>query len=920
MILTKAQTHAIKHRGRNLQLIACAGSGKTEVVSRRVAYLLTKPGKQRLEPRNIVAFTFTEKAAAELKARIISRTHDAVDTPIIGMAEMYVGTIHGFCQELLQQEVPEYLKYEVLDATRQQLYINRKSKKTGLTQVKKLNGTPLRLYQETGLYIAALSVLREDDLQPMINGCSIQGGLDTYRAQLQADSYFDFSSMLEIAVNELTNNEDLRRRISERVKYVVVDEYQDVNPIQERLIRLLHDLGAGICVVGDDDQAIYQWRGSSVDNIQYFQNRYPRVGPIQIEDNYRSSEGIIETAHQFIEKLSQRLPKQMKYARAQEWEKGDIVALRFESPEQEAEHIVKTIESLRGVAFHENDSSRGLSYSDMAILLRSVKNNGAVITNALKEANIPFVVSGLANLFETDEARAARDLFYYIADQDCTYSELRRAWLNPRLGLAKADVSRALRYAKRIREDIDAGKAKTSQRIQPVFLKFLELTNIREEKIPDPDQRSLGEVVLFNLGKFSQVISDWESINFNSDIQYSFNGFANFLYYHAGDLYSEGWEDADYLTPDAVQIMTVHQAKGREWPVVFLPALLRNRFPSISRKSTLWNLIPRAAIKNSERYDGSTEDERRLFYVAMTRSKKFLHMTWAPISGKNNWYVRPSEFWHDVLASKWVKRRKPNYANRERLPPRPLVSVTNVELSFSDLKYLFECGYQFKLRVLYGFKSPIVPQLGFGKSLHDALAEAHQKAMRGEEVSESDVPDLVHRHLRTPYAFGEMRENLERAASRNIKDYINDNADNFQFIEFSEQPVEINLEEGVTVKGRIDLVRRIDTGETTIVDLKSNERSQQEDLTEAQLHTYALGYRELTGRDADQVEVYQLDERKAISRAIDEDIIEEIVQDTLKAASNLRNKRFDPDPTTHKCMRCDFRALCSSSLAPPHNP
>ena len=918
MNLTKFQRRAVEYNGRNLQLIACAGSGKTEVVAQRVAHLLTKRGKGRLKPRNIVAFTFTNKAAAELKERIARRTEEAGGDDIIGLAEMYVGTIHGFCQELLQNELPEYLKYEVLEPIRLALYVNRKSAKTGFTTSKRLNGNPLRRWINTNLYLSALNVLREDDVdEQKLDGCSVADGLEKYRNQLAEDSFFDFSGILESAVSELAHNSELRSRISERIKYVVVDEYQDVNPIQERLVRLLHELGAGLCVVGDDDQTIYQWRGSAVENILKFDGRYPDVKQIKLQDNFRSSEGIIETARSFVDKVTPRLLKAMKFAQAQPYEAGDIVALHFDSPEEEAKHITETIKSLHGVAFDDN-GERGLAYSDMAVLLRSVKNNGTVITEALKDADIPFVVSGLSNLFETDEARAARNLFHFIADETVkgvpppTERALMQSWLLPRLGLDKRKVKSALDYVKEIRETLHAKGDKNPPSIQAVFLKFLELAELREEKILPS---ALGQTVLFNLGGFSEVITDWESIHFASKPTEMYQGFASFLYYQAEGTYSEGEEDTSYMTPDAVQVMTVHQAKGREWPVVFLPALLRNRFPANSRSSDVWNLVPKEAIEDAERYDGSVEDERRLFYVAMTRSQKFLHMTWAPIEGKNNRYVRKSAFWDDVLASKWVRRRKPDYTKRKRAPSKARASVSNIEFSFSDLKYLFECGYQFKLRVLYGFNGPIAAPLGYGKSLHDALAEVHYCAMQGKPMSESDVPELVHRHLRTPYAYGELRTRLEKNAHDDIGNYIRDNHDKFQYIEFSEQPVEVQLGDGVSIKGRIDLVRRTDTNETTIVDLKSNESSQRENVTEDQLHTYALGYKELTGRDADFVEIYELRERDPKRRPVDEDFIDEVRDKTREAATALRAMDLPPAPTVLKCRQCDFSSLCSASRA-----
>ena len=479
MKLTDAQERAVKYSGRNLQLIACAGSGKTEVVARRVAHLLTKSGDDCLKPRNIVAFTFTEKAAAELKERIIRRTTEANGGDVTGMAEMYVGTIHGFCQELLQNEVPEYLKYEVLEPIRQSLYVNRKSNLTGLTSSSKLNGARLKRWIDTGNYLSALSVLREDEVDAQkLNNSSVYDGLSKYRAQMAEDSYFDFSAMLDVAVRELTDNDSLRSRVSERVKYVVVDEYQDVNPIQERLVRLLHDLGAGLCVVGDDDQTIYQWRGSSVENILKFQSNYPDVEQIRLEENFRSSEGVIDAARRFVEKVNPRLPKAMKFADAQPYEQGDVVALSFDSPEEEAKYIADTIKSLRGVAFDDGNEERGLSWSDMAILLRSVKNNGTVITAALKEASIPFVVSGLDNLFETDEARASRDLFYFIAgtgseSKPVDSAMLQRSWEQARLGFDRQKLNTALRYVKGVRDNLQAEEPENAPGIQRVFLTFL---------------------------------------------------------------------------------------------------------------------------------------------------------------------------------------------------------------------------------------------------------------------------------------------------------------------------------------------------------------------------------------------------------------------------------------------------------------
>ncbi|HEX9944132.1 MAG TPA: ATP-dependent DNA helicase [Thermoanaerobaculia bacterium] len=911
MKLTDAQQKAVAHSGHNLQLIACAGSGKTEVVARRVVHLLTPSRPDSLAPRNIVAFTFTDKAAAELKERIVTRTREILGE-VTGLAEMFVGTIHAFCLELLKSEAPQYLKYEVLNEVQQGLFVDRHSKQSGLAASTDLTGATLKRYRDTKHYIDALSILREAELgDANLAGCSILAGLEAYRNLLDARCYLDYSSILETAVEVLTNDTGLRERLSERVKYVIVDEYQDVNPVQEAIVWSLHELGAQICVVGDDDQTIYQWRGSDVENILTFDKRYPGVDQIPIEENFRSSDGIVETARVFIEQNTARLTKAMKPTGVQPYEPGDIVALSFATPAEEAQHIAKIAQALRGVVFTEDGKERGLSWSDMAVLLRSAKANAEPITDALRAAGIPFVVTGMTNLFGTAEAEAARQLFYFIGNHGPDEVAVEQAWSAANLGLDPAALRAAIQGAAAAKAALtDPNQKRWGQySIQRVFLNFLVEAEVREERVPN----GRGEVVFYNLGKFSQLISDFETIHYHSKPVEKYAAFANFLQYRAEDAYPEGWQDNQYANPDAVRIMTIHQAKGMQWPVVFVPALLKNRFPAKKPGGrNVWHLLPRSGVKGQPRFDGTIEDERRLFYVAMTRSQKFLHLTWAPVPG-NQLFQKRSQFWDDILVSKYVKRKAPDYSTRKRLSPTPRAGVANVVFSFSDLKYFFECPYQFKLRVLYGFNAPIHEALGYGKSLHDALAEVHARAIRGDVADAAEVPVLVETHLHAPYAYPALRQQLEASAERVLRDYLHDNAALFDKIEFSEKQIEISLGDGVSVVGRIDLVRRIDTGETTIVDLKSTDRAQPEDVTETQLHVYALGYQDLTGRRPDYVEIYELDERKRKPRSVDDDFVEDVKIRTREAAVALRSGQLPAAPAAKKCAGCDYRGMCTAA-------
>jgi DNA helicase-2/ATP-dependent DNA helicase PcrA len=913
MKFTPTQRSAIEHISGNLQLIACAGSGKTEVVAQRVVSLLrpSSEGGAGCAPENIVAFTFTDKAAAELKERIHTRCKEKLGA-ITGLANMYVGTIHGYCLDLLKSEVPAYMKYEVLNEVQQTLFVNRHSKSSGLTLSTTLDGTVLKRYTDTKHFVSCLGILREDDAaEPAkLAGNSVVARLPVYEALLHQKGYLDYSSILKEAVTQLHNNAQLRMRLAEKVRHVIVDEYQDVNPVQEAVVRALHDLGAGVCVVGDDDQTIYQWRGSDVQNILNFSTRYPAVQQVKLEENFRSSDGVVAVAREFIKQLPRRLPKEMKPTQAQDYEAGDIVAMTFDAPEDEAEYVAQTCLSLHGVAVCDGSKNRGMSWSDMAILLRSVRRDGEAVMAALDAAGIPYVITGMDNLFQKPEAQAARQLFYFLAGE-VTASALEAYWVAADLGVHIDRLRSAIAVALEARESMH--KSADSQfkvyNLQRQFLTFLENISLREESVPG----GRGEVVFYNLGKFSQAISDFESIHFHSKPVDKYETFAKFLQFHAEIAYPEGWQDNAFVSPDAVQIMTVHQSKGLQWPAVFIPQLVKNRFPAKGGGGrTAWHLIPAEAFANAQRYKGGVEDERRLFYVAATRAQKFLHMSWAPVEG-NKLAQSPSEFFNEVLASKYVKRRRQEYATRPHLAPQPKSSVANVTLSFSDVKYFFECPYQFKLRILYGFNAPLDEAMGFGKSLHDALAEVHARALRGEVINPSEAVALVDRHLRTPFAYPSLRAKLQRAAEKVVEAYIFKNAADFDKVEFTEKAIEISLGDGVSVAGRIDLVRRLDTGEVTIVDLKSTERAQAEAVTETQLHIYALGYQELTGRPADYVEIYELDEQRQKRRSVDEEFIADVRRDVKAAAQALRDNQLPPKPHKKTCVQCDFRKLCSAA-------
>jgi DNA helicase-2/ATP-dependent DNA helicase PcrA len=906
---TPNQQRAIETLDRNLQIVACAGAGKTQVVAERVAEILERGAADGIVPGNIVAFTFTERAGAELKDRIVERVRQRLGT-VNGMAEMYVGTIHGFCLNLLQSHLPEYFKYRVLNDVQARLLVDRASTKSGLTDL------GLRRWVESRLYLEVLGVLREADVDYLaLQGHAVLDSLERYETLLDAKRSLDYTEIMLRAVSALFDHEDLQRTIARQVRYLTVDEYQDVNPLQEALIRKLHDLGANVCVVGDDDQTIYQWRGSNVANILTYADRYPNVQTETIEENYRSSEGVVNGARGVIENNNpDRLSKVMTSGGNQPFTRGDVLCQQFADPDEEVEWIASKIVDMIGTPFVDKPAAqpRGLAPSDFAVLVRSAKQTAAPVVAALRAANLPVVVVGMTGLFEQPEALAAVALFDFMVER-ISREQLRDAWLTADLGLDRAALESAITVAERLRQWDDTERWSVYS-LQRTFLAFLEGIGLREENVPGDGR---GEIVYYNLGKFSQVISDYEQIHFQSDPARKYEGFADFLLYQAPGYYPEGWQDAGYVQPDAIQVMTVHQAKGMEWPVVFVPFLQKNRFPlKPPGGKSKWHVIPRNAIRNADSYDGGIADERRLFYVALTRAKKYVYASWSPDPG-NQLYRRPSPFVTELLAYNGVLSREPARAPVARLTPQPRREVANVALTFSELKYFFDCPYEFKLRFLYGFNPPIYEGLGYGKSLHDALAEVHKRAMVGDVVSPDAADELVDRHLNVPFAYPALREDLRRSGIDAVRRYLEQQADVLDKSEHVEQVVEIQLGNGLVVNGRIDLIRRTDTNEVIVIDFKSTERAQEEDVSRTQLHIYALGYRELTGNAADLIEIYNLDRggqthRELVDQALEDDTADRVREAGAALRANTLPRLTDWGPA---CAKCDLVGICRTRAA-----
>jgi DNA helicase-2/ATP-dependent DNA helicase PcrA len=889
-----------------VQIIACAGSGKTQVISQRIVNILKEKRSEGVTPENVVAFTFTNKAADELKNRIYRLCEEQHTTQ--GLAAMYVGTIHAFCMNILMNYVPKFMKYTLLTDVQQKLLIDQGL--ISLPELRTNSGRTLCEEDKARIYKDLFGILREAEVNwDVLRDHNVLKALETYRNWLDEKCYMDFSMQLSEAVKILETDPIVREKIARKVLYLVVDEYQDVNPLQEKLISILHELGAEICVVGDDDQTIFQWNGSDIDNILGFQHRYPNVTYVNMADNFRSSSGVVNTARQIASRNRKRLPKKMTSNNAQPYDPGDLLALGFDSPEDEARWIANKIKAMQGVPFRENGQVRGLTYSDCAVLLR-IKYNAAPIVEALKAEGIDFSIKDSNRFFYAPEFKAAKGIFEYVTSR-IKEDQLKTLWLDIDPGLKLSDLDHGVTWLVMEKKDWRNREFKSEYSLQHTYRGFLEAISFNERLAKVSTERR--ETILSNLGRFSQVITDFEEINFNLDLMYLHSGFVEFLNTKAPRYYSEGWDGSPYIKHDAVQILTVHSAKGTEFPVVFLPCLLEGVFPTGRRREVRWmDVLPRGSIRGIERYKGGIDDERRLFYVALTRSKKYLCCTWAPQKKdpekKGPVPTKPSRFINEFKAAGLYRDYDAGIPITCRMKPQKADSSTDIiTISFSDLKYYFQCPYGFKMRNIYGFNVGFNERLGYGKSIHSALAEVHRSIKDQETITEEMVRDLSETHLHFPYAYDEnLRRDMGAKAKKMLSTYIEAKKD-LKDVEYVEMDVAIKFSDEILVLGRIDLVRKSDTSEIVIVDFKTNEDAQEEEISQDQLLLYALGYKYTTGKLADFIEIYNLDSGVEDRRAIRLDLLIDLEKRVIEAGRNIRKGTVG---FADNCAKCDFRGIC----------
>lgn len=893
----------------NLQIIACAGSGKTEFVSERVAYQIYK---KIARPEQIVAFTFTEKAAEELKFRIRSKIKALIGhQPDIG--DMYIGTIHAFAFNLLQEFIPRYRAYDMLDEVGRLAFLTSIRKDIGLDHLtgslSKRHHKPFgRTTQNWVLNTFAkdVDIFREEGFSPdCAVSDSFRNAYAAYLEKLEAKRFLDFSGILRIAVDTLKADKTILKKVQSRYAFFTVDEYQDVNPIQEELVQLISNK-KNVCIVGDDDQSIYQWRGADSKNIQTFRKRYKNVTIHELLTNRRSHDGIVKAANDLIIRNSPRIPKKIK-DKGTKSEPGDLYKVLFTSQEDEVRWIVDKISALAGTGYEDGDMVRRLKYSDMALLFRSVGNEATPYIEALKLASIPVIYSGSGGLFEEAEVKSVISILEYISECDnksVTYDDAHLKTIHKDLpSIFNITWSKFKKEINGLKEWA-AGQKRLS--FQKLYTDLLQTLGVGSQQFHE----TANEVALYNLGRFSQAISDYE----NSREYLTYRSISDFIWFirlHAEKSYDSGNTDAMAGLIDAVQIMTMHGTKGLGFPVVFMPGhFRRDRTPDFGP-----TFIDTTKV-DLTRYLNQVEDERRLYYVAMTRAKKFLFITSAEykIDGKRK--ASRSSMFNEIPAGYFYGKPLPDPTKRMQCKTDGVSEEVRFPTNYSELAYYLSCGYDYKMRFLFGFNPGIVPQMGFGKQIHNIINLLHNEYQdTGKTPNKKQIGKVLDEHFYLRYASDKIKETLKVGAQRTLERYVDMWKKDFSLSVKTERPFELELDNAL-IAGSIDMISRNDADNSVleIIDFKTGKmKSEYADRYDLQVQLYTIAAREALGINAKKALIHYLD--KDSDGRVEVEISDKALKSAKKqiqdAVTGITKASFKRTAASDKvCTGCDWCGIC----------
>jgi len=958
--LNQEQLDAVTHKAGPLLIIAGAGTGKTTVITRRIAWILSQGLAKTSE---ILALTFTDKAAREMQERV------DVLVPY-GYTDIWISTFHAFGDKLLRENAliagldPDF---KVLTQSEAAVFFREHLFEFNLKFFRPL-ADPTRFIEAL---IQLFSRAKDEDISPedyikyaqelaikakenkddlalqeeSFQTTEVAHAYAKYQELLARQSLLDFGNQFYLGLNLLRTHPMILKRYQNQFKYILVDEFQDTNFAQFQIVNLLSALNKNITVVADDDQCIYRWRGAAYSNVLNFIQEFPKAKKISLIQNYRSTQPILDSAYELIQKnnperfeikanINKRLIGKTKKGPAP-------MHLHFDTKSTEADNVVKIVK--------EKLKTGNYKYSDFAILVRS-NSDAEPFIQALNMEDIPWKFSGNQGLYSCEEVKICIHFLRAIANLSDSLS-LYYLVSSEIYGLDLADLNLCSHYAKRrnkslysvfkelerIEElkEISETSVKKIDNILSDLEKFLEisrnentgrllysfLTDTGYLKNLTKNQSLENETKIQNIAKFFNNVRDFELVA-KEDRVINFVNYLNLLI-EAGD--DPPTVEAD-LDADALNILTIHKAKGLEFRIVFLVSLVQGRFPWPHRSSPIE--LPDSMIKEVLPVgDFHLQEERRLFYVGMTRAKEELYLTSAQDYGGKR-LRRVSQFVFEALGTE-VKEGEKKKASaletiqrfapkKESIKVKPAKFDQNklVHLTYYQIDDYLTCPLKYKyVNIL---RVPIMEHhtVIYGRAMHEAVTKYYQYKSNGKKMQLDDLLDTFEANF-DPQGFLDANHQEERfrIGRESLVRFFHKEEDQKGMPKFIEKEFSFNSG-GNRITGRFDRVDEDKEG-VVIMDFKTSEVKAQDVADKKaedslQLALYCLAYENIFGKLPYKIALYFLESGIIGTSLIREDSFDKIKEKIAEVSCGIRNQNFLATPTYMACTYCAYNQICPS--------
>ena len=966
--LTARQRRAVTHGDGPLLIVAGAGTGKTTVITRRIAWLIAE---KRARPSEIVALTFTERAAEEMAER--------VDRLVpYGHNDAVICTFHAFGDRLLREHALEAGlsdRSTVLSRAEQLIFLRERLWELPLDCFRPL-GDPTRFLDSL---VTLISRLRDEDVTPAeyaaaaarvvertaanpedgalaeeaARHAELAAAYAAYERLMREHDRLDFGDQVTLALRLLREHPRILEAERRRYRYILVDEFQDTNHAQWELVRLLGEAHGNVTVVGDDDQSIYRFRGAALSNILGFRNAYPKAARVVLVDNFRSRQPILDAAYRLIrhndpqrlearEGLDKRLRSRASVGAA--WRDAPIELLAFATGSDEADAVAERIAA---------GCRAGRRPGDHAILVRGNRDADPFL-RALNMARVPWRFSGTSGLYRQPEVRvlvsflrAVNDPTDSVSCYDLATSEI--------FGLAPADVTIAMNRASRRRMPLEAAlrEAVAHPEDAPFSLRAVDvvqhlLASMDRHRVMSTE-RSCGELLysfitgsgwlarlaaearetgderLQNVARFFEIVRRQGTLLRDDRLPFLAAQLDSLI--EAGDDPSTAEVDVD--RDDAVQVLTYHKAKGLEFSVVFMVGLVDERFPTRGRRDRLEppEELIRDAMPGDPR-DHHLAEERRLFYVGMTRAREELVLTWAADYGGPR-RRRLSQFVAEALdlpPATPVETLRPSTLERlarhegqatvATVPaPRSAFANRPLRLSYHQVNDYLECPARYRYAHLLRIPTPVSHQLVYGRAIHAAVQAYHRRQLAGREMSLEELHAELEAAWESVGFLTRAHEEARLAAARAA-------LERFWQAQQRDPARPSAVEQEFTVafgpdrlRGRYDRVDIDADGRVSITDYKTSDvrdpaTANRRARDSLQLAVYALAWEAQHGSLPESLDLHFVDSGLTGTSEPSEKRLAKASAQIGEAADGIRAGRFTATPSAIKCAYCPFREIC----------